>query len=67
MRRRLNRSPNPTNDRPLTNYQSAGTEPDPFPDLSLLDPLDSKQHSDLCTAVWEIVDAATRNGIPTEH
>jgi len=36
-------------DRPRVNYHTARSEEDPFPDPSLLDPVDTEQHAEIRT------------------
>ena len=67
MTARLNRQRNddkrPAADRPKVNYHAAHTEEDPFPDPSLLDPIDEDQHDDIRKAVADIQQTAKDNGL----
>lgn len=51
------------NDRPRVNYFSVRTEADPFPDPSLLDPIDSEKHEDILQGVKDMKDTAKKNGL----
>lgn len=53
-------------DRPRVNYNTARMEEDPFPDPSLLDPIDSDQHADVRDSVEEMKKTADENGLPKE-
>lgn len=71
MTARLNRqydgeSP-PTATRPKVNYVTARTEEHPFPDPSLLDPIDTDQHDDICKAIEDIKENANQNGLPAVY
>lgn len=58
------RSAQPSRDRPRVHYDEARSAPDPFPDPSLLDPLDDAQHDDIRAAVEKMLQAAQDNGLP---
>lgn len=49
-------------DRPHVDYYQVREEPDPFPDKSLLDPVDSEQHADVTEAIDKIVQDASDSG-----
>lgn len=49
------------------NYFAARAAEDPFPDQSLLDPLDEDQHEDIRCAVNMVADNATASGLFPEH
>ena len=55
-------------DKPATNvnYFITRNEPDPFPDSSLLDPIDSDQHDEVANAVEKMVQKSVDNGFPME-
>lgn len=67
---RLNRLPNTKPDtdtqknRPPVNFYSARLEEDPFPDPSLLDPVDSEQHDTITSVVADMKDTDRHNGLP---
>lgn len=50
--------------RPRINYNTARTEEDPFPDASLLDPIDEDQHEEIRQAVSDMVTSSKKNGMP---
>lgn len=54
-------------DRPRVNYNAARNEEDPFPDPSLLDPIDSMQHKEVETETEEMLHKAKENGLSTDH
>lgn len=54
-------------DHPRANYYMAQTEEDPFPDPSLLDPLDSEQHDDVLGAVHDMIERSKSNGLPDQY
>ena len=49
--------------RPRVNYYTARSEDDPFPDSSLLDPLDEDQHDEIRAEVKNLKDTALENGL----
>ena len=49
--------------RPRVNYYTARSEEDPFPDPSLLDPMDEDQHDEIRTEVKNLKDTARENGL----
>lgn len=53
--------------RPKVNYFDVHNQPDPFPDSSLLDPVDSDQHDAIVDAVEKMVTNANDNGFPDER
>jgi len=50
-------------DRPKVHYHQARHAEDPFPDPSLLDPIDNDQHDDIRKAVENIQTTAKKNGL----
>ena len=50
--------------RPRENYYKARREQDPFPDPSLLDPIDSAQHSEIIEAMNMMKVDTRKNGLP---
>lgn len=56
--------PDPT--RPKVNYYRARTEGDPFPDPSLLDPVDMEQHEAITTALARMQTAAFDAGLASD-
>lgn len=50
-------------DHPRINYFTARSEPDPFPDPSLLDPLDENQHNEIQKATSCMVQSAHLAGL----
>ena len=54
---------NPMADRPRVDYNHARNEPDPFPDPSLLDPIDKNQHDDITAAVKSMETNAMNSGL----
>lgn len=71
---RLNRVPNshvstdnPSVDtRPRVNYFKVKEEEDPFPDSSLMDPVDSTQSEEVKVEIDNMLQLAVTNGFPTE-
>lgn len=61
------RSAHSAHDRPRVSYNEARNEPDPFPDPSLLDPLDNVQHEDIRANMDKLLETARGNGFPEEH
>jgi len=53
--------------RERVNYYTAREEEDPFPDPSLIDPLDSDQAEDITKGIEEAIKKAVENGLPAEH
>ena len=53
----------PPSNRPKVNYNTARNEEDPFPDPSLLDPIDADQHEDICKAVDNLEKTAREKGL----
>lgn len=49
--------------RPHVNYYSVREEEDPFPDSSLLDPIDSSQESEINDSLIRMMDTASKNGL----
>lgn len=65
---RLNRMTNEDFDaRPRVNYYDVRDEEDPFPDKSLLDPVDSSQHDEIAQDVEKMVQTAVDNGFPDDN
>jgi hypothetical protein len=71
---RLNKLPAPQNsavildeNRPRINYYDVRQEEDPFPDSSLLDPMDSAQQDDIKEAADDMINQAIDNGLPLQH
>lgn len=71
---RINRASNSTVDsdkplddlRPRVNYFCVREEEDPFPDASLLDPIDSDQHEDVIDATNGMVQTTIDSGFPND-
>jgi len=55
-----------TAEQPRVNYYECRNEKDPFPDPSLLDPVDSVQHAHIREAVQRMSKAAAGNGMPQQ-
>lgn len=53
-------------DRPRVNFYTARTEEDPFPDPSLLDPIDSDQHGEIIAEIGNLKKIARDNGLPNQ-
>ena len=53
--------------RPRVNYYSARLEKDPFPDPSLLDPIDADQHEEIKTEIGKRKIEARNNGLHDEE
>lgn len=54
-------------EKPQVNYHTAWTNDDPFPDLSLLDPIVLYQHDEIRNAVDGIKKTAANSGLPTKY
>lgn len=52
--------------RPQVDYYRLCNEADPFPDISLLDPVDFDQHSKIAKVVDKMVEDAIKNGFPPD-
>ena len=52
--------------RPTVNFFTVRNEQDPFPDSSLLDPVDSEQHDEIASTVEQMVADAVDNGFPVD-
>lgn len=48
---------------PHVNYNHVREEEDPFPDTSLLDPIDSAQYAEVVDAIQEMVEKPSENGL----
>lgn len=57
----------PQTNRPRVKYQTARTEEDRFRDPSLLDSIDSEQHTDRRTCVANMKNSAVDSGLPIEY
>ena len=62
-----NNYPSSQGDRPHVHYRAARTEDDPFPDPSLLDPVDSTQHDEVLEAIANMKHKAKRKGLTDEQ
>lgn len=51
-------------DRPHVDYFECRTVTDPFPDPSLLDPIDHEQRDEVVDAVGKLLEVARSNGMP---
>ena len=63
LNRQINDDTRPAADRPKVNFHAARTKEDPFPDPSLLDPIDEDQHDDIRKAVEDMQKTAKDNGL----
>lgn len=54
-------------DRPREIFFTNRSNEDPFPNLSLLDPIDDDQEDDVRTAVEEMLDKDSESGLPEEY
>lgn len=61
------RSAHPAQDRPCIHYDNVHSEMDPFPDSSLLHPLDEAQHDHNRSAVDHVLEAAKQNGLTNAY
>lgn len=52
-----------TDSRPRVNYFEVREEEDPFPDSSLLDPIDNSQHGDIEVELHNMIERARGNGL----
>lgn len=53
--------------RPHVDYYQVREEPDPFPDSSLMDPIDSSQTEEVDSEINNMIDNAVENGFPSAH
>lgn len=61
----FNTPPDPS--RPRVNFYSVQEEVDPFPDKSLLHPIDSAQQEEVSEAIENMVQVATDSGFPNDN
>lgn len=61
--RQSNDNTRPAAERLRVNNHKARLDEDPFPDPSLLNPIDEDQHDDICKAVEDTEKTAKQNGL----
>lgn len=65
--RNVSKSSNAPPNRPRVHYNSARNEEEPFPDPSLLDPVDADQHEEIKSVAETMVESAKKNGLSDER